>query len=67
MPPGNLNNLTTKLLNNRLLPRNLRFLMRRMLPAPLAEFLELDFPLDTLPVLARVVIPVAAHRALEPY
>ena len=41
------------------------FLVNRLLPAVLAELFEFDFPLDALFVLAGVVIPVGAHRALE--
>lgn len=41
------------------------FFVHRLLPAVLAVLLELHFPFNALLILARVVIPVAAHRALE--
>ena len=50
-----------------LLPRNLRFLMENVLSAMLAEFFEFYLPLDAFLVFARVIIPVGANRALEPY
>ena len=41
--------------------------MRSVFPAMFAEFFELDFPLDGFFVFARVIIPICANGALEPY
>jgi hypothetical protein len=42
-----------------------RFLMHRMLPAPFAKFLELDFALHFLFIFARPIVDALAHTALE--
>ena len=39
--------------------------MDRLLPAPFAELLQLDFPLDSLLVLMRIIIPPFADGAAE--
>jgi hypothetical protein len=41
--------------------------MENVFPAMFAEFFEFDFPLNAFLVFARVIIPVRANRALEPY
>lgn len=50
-----------------LFARYFGFFMCRVLPAPLAEFFELDFSFNGFLVFARVIIPVGADRTLEPY